>query len=145
MSPLDRDIVRRKLEIIVDRLTTLEAIGRLGAADYLVQDVWHRKGTERMLHELIEAAIDINAHLLVQGGHATPDTMYESFLLLGDAGIISVDLAQALAPSAGLRNRLVHEYERIDQPLVHQAVQVALRDYPRYVAEVERWLHRDPP
>jgi uncharacterized protein YutE (UPF0331/DUF86 family) len=50
------------------------------------------------------------------------------------------DLAVALAPSAGLRNRLVHEYEAIDDTIVIAAVPQAQDLYPQYIAAVERQL-----
>jgi uncharacterized protein YutE (UPF0331/DUF86 family) len=39
-----------------------------------------------------------------------------------------MDLAQRLIPAAGLRNRLVHDYEAIDPSRVHAALPIALRD-----------------
>ena len=140
MSPVDRAIIRRKLETIALRLKQLEPIAQLDEQDYLAEDIWHRKGTERLLHEVIEAAVDINAHLLVQSGRAAPDSMFESFVELGNAKVLSKELAETLAPSAGLRNRLVHEYETIDEALVHRAVRDALQDYPRYVAAIEAFI-----
>ena len=48
--------------------------------------------------------------------------------------------AGALAPSAGLRNRLVHEYETIDDAKVLASVDVLLQLYPRYIQAVESYL-----
>jgi uncharacterized protein YutE (UPF0331/DUF86 family) len=59
---------------------------------------------------------------------------------VAEIGAISTELAGELAPSAGLRNILTHEYVAIDVALVAQAVP-AMRDaYGRYVAEVARFL-----
>ena len=52
MSPIDRAIVRRKLEAIALNLKELEPIAQLDEDAYLEADIWHRKGTERLLHEL---------------------------------------------------------------------------------------------
>ena len=78
-----------------------------------------------MLQELIEAVLDLNMHLLAQKADKLPDDYYQSFIQLGELGILSQDLAVALAPSAGLRNRLVHEYEAIDDTIVIAAVRQA--------------------
>ncbi len=98
---------KRKLAIIVENLKMLEPIKSMNTVEYL-QDLYKRKATERLLQELIEAAVDINIHMIVQIGHTVPDDYYESFIKAGELKIIPLDLAQKLAPSAGLRNRLVY-------------------------------------
>lgn len=104
MSPIEKEIIRRKLLIIAENLKALESIKNMTREEY-ISDIYKRKAAERLLQELIEAAIDINSHLIVQTGNATPDDYYESFIKVGELKIISADLAEKLAPSAGLRNR----------------------------------------
>lgn len=139
MSPLDREIIRRKLAVIVENLNALKPISGMKKDEYL-EDVYKRKATERLLQELIEAAIDINTHIIVQTGHAAPDDYYESFIRAGELGIISMRLAEKVAPSAGLRNRLVHEYDLLEHSLVLDAVRMADELYPVYVKEIERYI-----
>jgi uncharacterized protein YutE (UPF0331/DUF86 family) len=110
MNSVEIAIVRRKLGVIIENLKALKPIEGMSRADY-IQDVYKRKATERLLQELIEAAIDINTHLIVQTGSPAPDSYYESFIKAGELKILTTDLAEKLAPSAGLRNRLVHGYE----------------------------------
>lgn len=84
----------------------------------------------------------MNAHLLVQQGSPPPDNYYHEFLLLGEKHILPPGLASALAPSAGLRNRLVHEYDDIIDTIVLDAVRTAQDLYPKYVAAVEVHLSK---
>ena len=109
MSPIEVEIIRRKLAIITENLAALKPIETIAEEEY-IRDIYKRKATERLLQELIEAAIDINSHIIVQTGNTAPDDYYESFIKAGELGIIPSTLAERLAPSAGLRNRLVHEY-----------------------------------
>lgn len=139
MTPVDRDIVARKLTVVVECLKALEAV-RSMSVDRFSQDLYMRKATERLLQELIEAAIDINTHLIVGSGKAGPDDYYASFILAGQYGLIPAALAGELAPSAGLRNRLVHEYDILDRSLVLESAKKALSLYARYVEAVERYL-----
>jgi uncharacterized protein YutE (UPF0331/DUF86 family) len=62
---------------------------------------------------------------------------------MAEAGALEFDLAASLAPSAGLRNRLVHEYDRIDDAIVLSAVEQTLALYPQYVAAIEAYLAMD--
>ncbi|MEK6632200.1 MAG: DUF86 domain-containing protein [Nitrospirota bacterium] len=139
MTPADPSVLRRKLLVIVENLTALESIAVMTPQRYR-EELFTRKGTERLLQELIEAAIDLNTHILVQDGHGVPDDYYHGFTRLADHGILSRNLADALAPSAGLRNRLVHEYDAIVDAIVLDAVRKAQALFPQYVAAIERYL-----
>jgi uncharacterized protein YutE (UPF0331/DUF86 family) len=142
MSPIEVEIVRRKLAIIIENLKILEPIKGMKPEEYL-QDVYKRKATERLLQELIEAAIDINLHLIVEAGYTVPDDYCESFIRAGELKIISLDLAQKLAPSAGLRNILVHEYDRLEHLIVLKAVIMAEELFPQYIKAINDYLSKE--
>jgi uncharacterized protein YutE (UPF0331/DUF86 family) len=139
VSPLEKEIIRRKLAIIVENLKALKPVKDVTREEY-IQDIYKRKATERLLQELIEAAIDINIHIIVQTGNIAPDDYYESFIKAGEFKIISLPLAEKLAPSAGLRNRLVHEYDLLDHSMVLDAVRSAEKLYTKYVKEIENYI-----
>lgn len=139
MSPIEKEIIIRKLAVIAENLKALEPIKGMAKEGY-INDIYKRKATERLLQELIEAAIDINTHIIVQIGHTVPDDYYESFIKAGELKIISSDLAERLAPSAGLRNRLVHEYDLLENSMVFDAVKMAEELYLKYVKEIEDYI-----
>ena len=139
MSPVEEGIIRKKLAVMIENLKALEPIKEMTRDEY-IQDLYKRKATERLLQELIEAAIDINTHIIVQTGNAAPDDYYESFIKLGELKIISADLAEKLAPSAGLRNRLVHEYDQLEHSLVLDSVSMAEEMYADYIKEIEGYI-----
>ena len=139
MSPIEVEIVKRKLAVIVENLKALEPIKNMKRYDY-ERDIYKRKATERLLQELIEAAIDINTHLIVGTGSPAPEDYYESFIKAGEYKIIPQALAEELAPSAGLRNRLVHDYDQIDHSLILKAVKMAEELYPEYVKEITNYI-----
>ena len=115
MSPLEIAVLRRKLSRIVENLSLLKALGTLSVKAWREDDM-RRAAAERWLHVCIEAAIDLNSHLLVGLGHPAPADGHQSFLdLARHTKVIDVDLAAKLAPSVGLRNRLVHRYDDIDE------------------------------
>ena len=47
-----------------------------------------------------------------------------------------------LAPSAGLRNRLVHEYDRLEHSMVLKAVNMAEELYSKYIKEINDYLSK---
>ena len=65
---------------------------------------------------------------------------YGSFVSLGAAGVLDRGLAARLAPATGLRNRLVQEYDGLDDRKVYEALADALYDLSAFVVQVERFL-----
>lgn len=139
MSPIEVEIIKRKLAIIMENIKALGPIKNMTKEEYS-RDLYKRKATERLLQELIEAAIDINTHIIVQTGNTVPDDYYDSFIKAGELKIISADLAQRLAPSAGLRNRLVHEYDFLNHSIVLEAVRMADTLYSKYIKEINDYI-----
>jgi uncharacterized protein YutE (UPF0331/DUF86 family) len=139
LSPIEKDIVTRKLAVIVRNLEALTGLSRLTRQEYGA-DLYRRKAAERLLQELIEAAIDINTHLIVVLGGTVPDSYFESFLELGSLHVIGGELAQNLAPSAGLRNRLVHEYDDIDDSIVYESMDQGISLYTEYVRAIKAYI-----
>lgn len=139
MSPVDAAIIRRKLLHIGSVIDALRPLARLSLEEYRAR-LYERKAAERLIQEAIEAGLDINAHLIAETGGEVPDDYYGGFVKLGDLGIVPPDLARSLAPSAVLRNRLVHEYEAIDDAKVLASIGALLDLYPRYMQAVEAHL-----
>lgn len=139
MTELDAQLARRKLTTITRSLDLLAAIEGLSLAEYRA-DPFRQKGVERLLQEVVEAAVDTNLHLLRAAGASAPGDYYRSFLDAGRHGIVPATLAETLAPAAGLRNRLVHEYDVINDAIVLDAVGRARRDFAAYVTAIEQYL-----
>ncbi len=140
MSPVDEDVARRKLTRISRCLSRLAKSSGTSLEQYLA-DADLQSIVERQLELAIGAAIDLNVHLLVGGGHGTPADAFTSFLdLARHTAAIPEELARQLAPASGLRNRLAHDYEEIDQEMVYRGVGSALELLPRYVSAIEAYL-----
>jgi uncharacterized protein YutE (UPF0331/DUF86 family) len=141
MSPIEVEIIKRKIAVIIENLRAINPLKDMSEEDYF-KDLYKRKASERLLQELIEAAIDTSTHLIVWKGHPPPDDYYESFIKAGELGIISFDLSTRLAPSAGLGNRLVHEYDMLEHALVFKAISVTEDLYSRYVKEINDYISK---
>ena len=141
MSPIETAIIERKIATIADCLRLLAPFTEVALADY-VSDVYRRNAAERLVQKLVEAMVDINYHVLREAHAAVPDDMYGSFVDLGGLGVVPPELATRLASSAGLRNRLVHEYDALDHAKILAAIATAQRDVPLYVAAILATLKR---
>ncbi len=79
-----------------------------------------------VLHALLvstQAATDIANHLISERGLRRPANYREAFKILGEAGLISQDLAGKLSDLAGFRNVLVHIYWGLDMETVYDILQ----------------------
>lgn len=109
------------------------------AEDYRTQAI-----VERLLERVIGRAIDINQHLIAErGAHLETIRKYrETFLRLAEMGVYPKEFAEKIAPSVGLRNALVHDYNNIDRALLQKSIREAImefNDYTRYIlAFIER-------
>jgi uncharacterized protein YutE (UPF0331/DUF86 family)/predicted nucleotidyltransferase len=139
-SPMiDRELVNRKLSQMVEYLTALTPLQALSYADYLQQPLT-RYAAERLLQLIVDTAVDINAHLIVELSGTPPQDYYDSFLKAAQAGVLSVAFALSIAQSTGLRNRLVHQYEAIDHLIVHSAIATAITQYTEYCQHITTFL-----
>ncbi|HEX7550433.1 MAG TPA: HepT-like ribonuclease domain-containing protein [Candidatus Methylomirabilis sp.] len=99
---------------------------------------------ERYLERMIGRMIDINYHLITESGFPPSADYYQSFLQLERLGILPHDLAPTIAACAGLRSRIVHEYDEIDPARVNEALQTTARDVPQYLTHIYGYLERAP-
>ena len=143
---IDQELVNRKLSQIVEYLTALTPLQGMSYTDYLQQPL-PRYAAERLLQLLVDTAVDINAHLIVELTGAPPQDYYDSFIKAAQAGVLSVAFALSIAQSTGPRNRLVHQYEAIDHAIVHSAIAEAITQYTEYCRHITTFLdgHVLPP
>lgn len=138
---VDREFVIRKMRLIGEDLERLSPIGALPLEAYL-SDPKYEALAERYLERIIGRMIDVNYHVIVESGNAPPKDYHESFVRLGTLGILEAMFARQLASAAGLRNRIVHEYNELEEEKVYAAIQNGLRDIPLYLKQIKTYLDR---
>ena len=143
MTPpaLDRDVVHLKLRAVRELLDDLDSLPGL-TVQQLDRERLLRHAVERILTQLVELAAGINSHVAAALLGAGPVTYRESFGLAARAGVLSEELAGRLAPSAGMRDVLVHEYVEVQFDQIVAGTARARTDYRDYVASVADFLSR---
>ena len=137
---IDVDLVIRKLVLIITDLEALRPFAAKDATAYLAAPL-DEIVAERYLERTIGRMIDINYHLITESGHAPPSDYHASFTRLADVGVLEREFAARIAACAGLRNRIVHQYDEIDAARVHQALQTAIADIPLYAIRVRDYIN----
>ena len=138
---VDRELVTRKLLLIIRDLDAAAPFAAKPVSDFLESRL-DQLVVERLLERMIGRMIDVNYHLLTAAGEPPPPDYHASFLKLAEVGVVDAEFARRIARCAGLRNRLVHEYEEIDPRKVFESLLVARDDIAAYVRSVEMYLDR---
>lgn len=133
------DIVHERLVLMREMLGALDSIGPV-TLDRLESDITVRLATERIFTQLVELAVAVNNHLIAQSGSIIPKSYRETFPKAAELGAVPVALAAELAPSAGLRNILFHDYVAVDRRLFAETIPVEAELYKRYVAAIAAHL-----
>lgn len=111
--------IEKRLDELNERLARLEPLRDRPRADFDA-DPYLRDIAERNLEVSIQCCIDICHRIIILENARRPVDYYESFLIMGEIGVLPVDFARQLAPPAGFRNILIHEYLGIDWDRVYQ-------------------------
>jgi len=138
---IDRKLIETKLRSLEDYLIRLAEMEDLPFEEYAV-DYFRKKGIERVIAGIVECATDINSYLLARGAGISPKDYRDSFTRLIELGILPREFVEKIAASTGLRNRLVHEYDRINDKIVHASIKTTLDQYTHYVKYIHDFLQR---
>ena len=141
---VDRDLVTRKIALVVDDLRAVTPIAQKRLDDYLASAT-DELVTERYLERMIGRMIDVNYHLVTESGEAPPRDYHESFVALSRVGALPGEFARRLALCAGLRNRIVHAYDDLDPSRVYDSLRDALADVPAYLTAIRDFLDSHRP
>lgn len=128
------EVLTRKLTVMTKYLNELKKYSDISFDTYLKDHY----AVERIFELLIITACDIIFHLLTKNNEPPPSTYSSAFIRAGKIGLIDEGLAERLSKAAGMRNILVHGYEEIDDRLVYESIQGALKDFNQFVEEMKR-------
>jgi uncharacterized protein YutE (UPF0331/DUF86 family) len=103
------------------------------------EDAYLRDIVERNLEVAAQACIDISHRIIAITGAQKRETYRDAILAMGELGIIPCDLALRLAPVAGFRNVLVHDYVAIDWDQVYENLN-HLGDLIAFGDQIRHWL-----
>ena len=114
--------IEKRLDELSERLTRLEPLRQKSLHDIL-SDPYLIDIIERNLGIAVQCCIDICHRIISLEDAQKPQDYYESFIRLGEIGILPLEFAQKIAPLAGFRNILIHEYLEFDWEIIYKHLQ----------------------
>jgi len=136
---LNKGLIITKLELVDKYRAQLEEFLRFSDKEILVLPDKYLS-IERLFQLIVDAMVDINQHLIGELKLAPPDDLQSTFYPLGEKGVLPSDFARKLAPIVGVRNRLVHQYEKIDKELFLKNLRDNFSQFETYQGFIVKYL-----
>ncbi|HWR59907.1 MAG TPA: DUF86 domain-containing protein [Thermodesulfovibrionales bacterium] len=117
------EIYFRKLELIHECIGRLAEIKKENPTLGKYRKSWKdRDSAERNLQKIIESIIDIGKMIVAERKLREPGNNREVFLVLEDNGLFPSGYMPLIEKMIGMRNILVHSYDRIDDAIVYGVI-----------------------
>lgn len=136
---LDKDLVYKKIRNIEEYLDEVKLIVSLDTKE-IASNVEKLRTLERNFQLVVDAMIDINMHFIAELELESPDSLQNTFEILGRKGIIPYDFSLKIAPVVGLRNKLVHQYEKVDRDFFIEQFKIEHKDFIEYLKYINKFL-----
>jgi len=141
---VNKKFVKRKITLIDEELVGLEKLSQYSLQE-VASDFIKQSATERILERIVVRAIDINEHLIAELAvkeTKSPLSYGETFLRLVDFKIYPEDFAQNILRSVKTRNKLAHDYDKLDAEQIYSSIKECLEDYNKYCEYILQFLEK---
>ncbi|MGI8904498.1 MAG: type VII toxin-antitoxin system HepT family RNase toxin [Solirubrobacteraceae bacterium] len=139
---VDPGRVRRLLEALSAYRDRLAPLRDLPSADYEGDAAFAGR---YLVQASAQACIDIANHVIASSGWRAPADFRDAFTVLEQHAALDGELAERMRELAGMRNRLVHIYEEVDDRIVHESLPQGLEDLSSYAQAIARLLDAGGP
>lgn len=136
---IDSQLVKNKMADIQEYFSELDPLLQ-GEARMLIDDYLKLRTVERLFQLIVDTAVDINTHIIVESKFQVPDDYQSTFLTLAHHKILTADFAVKIAPSVGLRNLVVHKYGRVDIKRMIDDIKNEIGQYKEYLQYIAKFL-----
>lgn len=137
---LDNITICNKLSVLINYYNEFKQLTNSLTIDDYINNIVIKRAIEREMQLIVESATDINNMILKKKGKGPSRDYYNSFIDLAENNVIDMDLAVKIAPSTGLRNILVHEYQIIDDEIVYNSISNIKKFYLEYIDILSKYL-----
>jgi len=129
-----------KIDLISKRSSEIEGWTGINSQDF-IGDEKTKLATYKAFQEIVEASLDVVAMMLTDVG-VPPKDDYTNIKLLLQKGVIDEKIADTLAEGNGMRNRLVHRYNTLDDKRAFDSIRALSRDICEFKEVVAKWLQK---
>ena len=103
----------------------------------------HLRGSAKYhLLVAIESVLDLSNHLITQNKWRLPEDYADTFLVMAENEVLKRDEAEHMGEMARFRNRLVHQYWRIDDTIIWEILvndRIEIVDYAKKILDLVKF------
>lgn len=136
---LDKDLINKKIRNIEEYIEEVKFIIPLSTKE-IVSNVEKMRTLERNFQLVVDAMVDVNMHFIAELELESPDSFQNTFEILGRKNIIPYDFSLKVASVVGLRNKLVHQYEKVDRDFFVEQFKKEHKDFIEYIKYINKYL-----
>ena len=137
MTPINTDSINEKLILLQESINLLE---ELANRKDLNQDKIAISAAMFQITIGIELILDIGNHILSENFQDSAKTYREVIIKLGEHSIVDKDFAKENEPMADFRNKLIHQYVKIDLDLVANYTKKAPKIFKKFAKSYVEFL-----
>ena len=137
---LDNIVICKKLGILIEYYKEFNQLTETLTLETYNKNIMVKRSVEREIQLIVEIATDINNMILKKIDRSPSKDYYNSFIDLAENNVVNMDFALKIAPSTGLRNILIHEYEKIDDKIVYNSLKNVKMLYLKYIDIISKYL-----
>lgn len=125
------------MEKLKSCLQKLEPLSRK-TLDEIEGDLYLKDIIERNLEVAAQCVLDISSRVISEMEGDRPMDYFTSIQILGDLQVLPKTFASKLAPLAGLRNLLVHQYLELNWKQIREHLK-NLSDFYQFIEYIQKW------
>ena len=138
---MDKEVIENKLENLRRCVVRIEQKTPTSVSS-LMEDLDTQDIIVLNLERAIQACVDIGLHIIAGSEVKVPDSMAETFRILGKMKVLESDVADHLSKAVGFRNTAVHAYQEIDWAIVFSIITERTNDFRDFSRQIMSRLER---
>src|SRR3989338_10666693 len=135
----DKPYLQKKLDLLSESVDRLEKLLETDVEE-IKRDELKLPALERHFQKAVDTMVDINTHIIKEGNFGTVDDLQGTFKMLGDVNALEKKFAAKIAPIVGVRNMLVHRYEKLNKDMFLNNLKRNFSDFKTYLIQVDDYL-----
>ncbi|MCD6573999.1 MAG: DUF86 domain-containing protein [Thermoplasmata archaeon] len=130
--------IMEKMEILIDRIEFINE----NISDEMMENRILKKALYKEFQEAIEAMTDICA-LIRRGLNSSAKDDYTNIDFLVEKKVIGSKTGKKMKEANGLRNRLIHEYDGLNDMLAYESMKELVNHLKSFSQEVLKWMKKE--
>lgn len=143
---MDKDLINKKIEFMINRISDLEPF-RNSSIDEIKKDIKTLKYLEKTIQELVDAAVDINEHVVESKTKERPWSAKQSFFKIQDFIFVPKNIAfenseiKLIIDTISFRNEIVHSYD-VNVYIIwsKRNLETIINIYKKYIEKINKIL-----